>query len=376
MIKYCTDLSKITISVHHFQERCGYCKNGKEAYNEKDLAPKGFCIDAYYTVYPYLLALLYDANFNRKPYDKNLTVSCPNIHNPILIKITFTFKKFKTIINLIEKLSRRFGLPKDAIDKIIKLEVMNDNGHCNLKKGYICNIKIPDIREFCPASFFSIYPLIHLYQRNNFLIQDKAKHNKISFVCPDPKTNVGYDVDLSASSIKNNFCAFIPNLAKFKIVKLGNTDCKIRYWTEKEVTLDKIFLGGICPFIFNIAIPYVITFQNGGYFKWSKNLDTVEAQCPIAMGGVEFEIKNELIDRGRISLLIKRIRGYCPNGHKEGQIYHLDFSKIICIHIFARIFPYLLLLEHKSGIEKHRAGISVSCPFQKKNTSYLLIREK
>ena len=53
------------------------------------------------------------------------------------------------------------------------------------------------------------------------------------------------------------------------------------------------------------------------------------------------------------------------------KLYDLDFSKIICPHLYMRIFPYMLFLEHGVNRDKFGKGIEVSCPIQK-NIKYLI----
>ncbi|MDI6717454.1 MAG: hypothetical protein QMD86_00150 [Patescibacteria group bacterium] len=384
MVKYCTNLEQINVCQHLTKNKgCGYCKTGKEIYNNDALHPKNFCIDAYYAVYPYLLALLYNAKFG-KQLDKNeIVVSCPNASDPTLLKISYRFKKIKFILNIAEKIFRKLGFPKDAIDKLIKLEVLNSGNNCALKKGDECEIKIPDIKELCPASFFSVYPLIHLYNRNESL--KKYGADRIKFFCPDSATDIAYSVNFNENSCQNCtscpkaiqssnnqfFC--LPDLSQFTITSLNDVKCENKLWQKREITLKELMPDSLCPYVFNIAIPYITTFQNGGYFKWSKDINSAQVQCPNPGGKVEFMISRDPNDKSKTSLTVKKTKNYCLLKHKENQVFNFDFSKIICLHLFTRIFPYLLLLEYNKETDIYKDGITVSCPF-KNDIKYVITK--
>lgn len=378
--QYCTDLCSLSISSVLTIKSCGYHKCGGETHNEGSLVPNNFCVDAYYATYPYILAILYDAKFDNATFGEELVLVCPNAKYPTLIKITFEFKKLKLVLNFIEKVARKLGFPKDAIDKTVKLEVINENHECRLDKGDFFNIKIPDMHELCPASFFSLYPFIYLYARNSSIKFSRSEDSKVSFICPDPDTNIVYNFTskvLSTASLEKksktgSSKSYIPDLSKYKVLIENDVECKISSWKRKEVALNKIVPENLCPFVFNIAIPYIVTYLQGGYFKWRKNINDVGVQCPNPEGGVEFEVKREPENNKKIFLTIKKVRGCCSYSHNEGQVYAFDFDQNICIHLFVRAFPFILLLESSSA--KYNEGISLLCPFSKMNAKYKLVR--
>jgi uncharacterized repeat protein (TIGR04076 family) len=381
MALYCADLKGVAVQAHLSKKKCGYCKSGKESYGSDGLVPKGFCPDAFYAVYPYLLAVLYDAKLTGEPFAENLIISCPNPHKPALVKVTFRPKKAKVILNLIEGLSRAIGFPKDAIDKVVTLEVVSENQECGLKKGDSFKVNIPNLKEVCPAAFFSMYPLINLCSRDIRQGAAQPGGDTISFVCPDPKTNIIYDVSVpgkappTGSAAKNKPCDYIPDMSKYKIAVHKYADCRVRFWHEKEIRLNNLIPSGLCPFMFNVAIPYAVTLYNGGHFKWRKDINTVEAQCPSCEGQVAFEIKRDKSDSNRIDLNINKVGGCCPKNHRKDESYSFDFSKVICPHLFVRIFPALLLLEYGNIDEKHKKELMIHCPFTEKDAAYRLYKE-
>src|SRR3989338_6700714 len=157
------------------------------------MIPRGFCFNAYYAIYPYLLAGLYGAKFAPDVYGEGLTIRCICEKNAASIKIVFKFKRFKPVLNLIEKVSRMLGFPKDAIDRTVELEVEESARQCSLSKGAVFAIKTPNSDEFCPASFFSAYPLLYAYLKSDYRYYRASKRG-FGFLCPDPKNNINYNV--------------------------------------------------------------------------------------------------------------------------------------------------------------------------------------
>ena len=366
---------------HLSKKRCGYCRRGNETHTRDELIPQGFCIDAYYAVYPYLLALLYDARFQEK---KRIIVKCPNPDNPARIEISFRPKKMKAILNLIEKISRKLGHPKDAIDKVMAIKVIDAGASCHLRKGDLAWVKIPNMREFCPASFFSLYPFLFQASRSDALPGEAGKIKNVNFACPDPKTNICYTVDLGdakerpngAKGVTEKICFPVSNIAHYRVLTMQRAGCELRSWNKKEVSLDMILPAGICPNLFAVALPYIITFQHGGYFKWSADMQNVSAQCPDPEGGVAFTIDKKSGDGKKLSLTITAVQGCCPRMHKMGQAYELDFSQLVCPHLFIRLFPYLLLREGEKDGGRYKDGIVITCPFEAKDMRYVLIKKE
>ena len=356
-----------------FNKRCGYCRRGKEKYDKQGLTPGGFCVDAMSAIYPYFLALLYDAVFPQDPsVHEGILVRCPNANSPTLIRVSFKYKKLRLLLNILEKFFRYIGFPKDAIDKMMIAEIMNENEECRHRLGRRFIFRIPDIRQLCPASFFSLYPFIHLYARGK-KVSEADGQLALGLACPDPKSNINYLVEpfvkksgsAEISLIIKACCFYLVDLSKYKIVTQDGSG--------SQVSLDKIFPAGLCPTLMNVAIPYIITFQNGGYFKWRKDIHTVEAQCPNSESCVAFEIRRDPSGAKPLSLVIKQVRGKCPKAHREGEIFHFDFSKLICPHLFSRLFPYLLFLELHPERKEYAQGILLEDPLQD-GVKYLLTR--
>ena len=334
--------------------RCGYCRSGKEVYGQDDLSLKGFCADAFYELYPCLLALLYDAKFQQK---RPLVINCPHTALPTFIHLSFKYKWLRIPLNLLEKFFRFIGSPKDAIDKDIVIEVLNENRRCAMPEGSRFVLRIPDIRQLCPASFFSVYPSLPFYKQG------------FSFACPDPKSNISYRVESLGSSegraAGRLFCGV--SVTGYRITSVDSTSCPQALKRKKEMILENLLPRGLCPTLFNVALPYIITFSQGGYFKWRKDIHTVEVQCPDPEGRVSFEVRRNPSGAKDMTLTIKGTQGRCPRGHEERQTFALDAQRLICPYLFTRLFPHLFS-RRAAGEE-----ILLSCPFVQE-AKYLLLK--
>jgi uncharacterized repeat protein (TIGR04076 family) len=361
-MEYCSRTAPFTICQHFEKKKCGYCKTGKEAYNEKNTVTGGFCVDAFYSVYPILLSLLYDGTFDPDLFGNELIIKCPNANHPARIKIGFVNKKLKIVFNLIEKVFRYIGFPKDAIDKMITLEVLSKGEPCILTTGQKKTIKIPDIKELCPASFYSFYPMLYYYCKDASFDTDKLR-----FVCPDPKTNLIYT---PSSSVKNKNASFfcVPSVSKYHFSQI-----EMNPRNPAGLTVDKMLPEGICPCLFNIAIPYILTFAQGGHFKWSKDINSVHVQCPDAEARVNFEVRKE--EGNAVSIHIHQAQGHCLNKHEKGQKYHFDCSNMASLYLFSRIFPFILMLEQEREKNKFPEGIAIISPLDTDKNSYLLSKD-
>lgn len=360
---YCTDLTGLEFSSRLTKKKCGYCKSGKERYGVGSLLPAGFCPDAYYAAYPYFLALLYDARIAEFGSGKEVEVNCPAPQDPSILKVHFRNKKLKPLLNILEKAFRALGMPKDAIDKVMMVEVVHAGANCRLKEKQSIEIKVPDTHQLCPASYFSVYPLAFL--------SAKGHCKAIKFSCPDPETCIEYASQGAAGPV-DECCVYLPDISKYKLVAQENSGCVLREWQGQAIGLEKIMPQGLCLFVLNISIPYLITLRNGGYFKWRKEKSSVKASCPRSYLPVAFKVSSAGAAEENTSILITGAQD-CPVNHFPGQEFKLDLSKMICPHLSVRLFPYLLLMEQEA--DKHREGMEISCSLSRCRAKFLLARK-
>jgi uncharacterized repeat protein (TIGR04076 family) len=144
--------------------------------------------------YPYALSLLYDAQFSwRKKIDKDSVVAqClrpknqmvfmikrvknPHINKALLKK--YQEERYKIIIDFI----RKKGGKKDCSDCL---------GYKNMIVGKGFEFNRGDLSPICPAAFNQMFPYLAA------LLLSGQKKFKVKFACPDPRTNVIFQLGKS-----------------------------------------------------------------------------------------------------------------------------------------------------------------------------------
>lgn len=183
MIKTCYGNFNTRIKVIGFKKGCKYQNKMGEEFTTEQLTPPGLCLHAYHISYPYCLGLFYGI----KNENRNFTmIKCPNPKNPTTFKIYRIPIKNKIIkvVNISKRIiSKITGLPIDPIDKKIYIKVIKRGSKClmnyNIGKEFEFNTK----DGLCPASFYSIYPMI---------LSSKNKSIKVS--CPSHKEKITYRI--------------------------------------------------------------------------------------------------------------------------------------------------------------------------------------
>lgn len=175
------ECQNIEVKVASLNKLCRYHFRQGQKYDQNHLSPSGLCPAAYQAVYPFCLALLYNAKV--APKGKPIKIRCPNPNGYILMEITRKNYLPKSVLFLKEKLEnfvkifRPFELPTNQI----KIKIIDQKG-CPKKYqiGQVFNFNLWSQKEICPAGFAQIYP---------FLTKAKAK-SKILVPCPDDNVAV------------------------------------------------------------------------------------------------------------------------------------------------------------------------------------------
>ncbi len=362
-------INSVSICVDSCKKRCGYHRRGQEQYREGAFSIPGMDLEVFYWLYPYLLSVLYDGQLKGDPYPEEFVIRGGIFGDtPSGYSVGFQYKKTRRVLNLLERLLRRIGLPKDAIDKIILIRGQM------AAAGTVYRLTVPADNQLCPASFFSFYPLYFLLNHGLLISWSKDTPGVMRFSCPDPRTDICYTVGFPAQAKIRTISDYLPDFSGLALSQLNDCSCCLRTWPKQATSLARLLPENLCPFIFNIALPYLLTLQGGGYFKWRKDIDTVVAQCPGTQGKVSFELKAGR-ERGAlmpVALSITGAQGRCPQNHFPGQCFSIDFSSTLCPHLFIRIFPWALLMAHSRERGAFREGISLSCPFEHKSAQYCL----
>lgn len=352
---WCGEIPPIDLVSCRGKKGCGYCRSGKERYGAKGLTPDGMCSAAFYSAYPYALAMIYDARLAGGAYPAPLRVACPAAEDPVILELRPRFRRLKFLRNLAERALRALGFPKDAIDKDIVMEVVESSGKCALVKGRTVILKVPDIADLCPASFFSLYPQL-------------SAGIPGPFICPDPASDIAYTVAGQGTGTAAGCCRLTVDSSRFSLSSHGARGCPLSRPGQGAVPVDRLIPAGVCPALFAIAVPYLLTFQGGGYFKWRKDKFSVQAQCAHGKGPVAFEIRVTDKSRTRFEISIQNAGSGCVYAHRAGQVFAVEPEQLGCLHLFPRLFLFMRMMESAG-----RAGeMSVACPFGGNPSRYRL----
>lgn len=159
----------IAVEVVSMKKKCRYHDTLNQKYAFTDLTD-GVCPDLYHIAYPYALALLYDARFDRSgdcPGSDNseaVEVRCPRGSVTLKLERVQTLPKpVKKAKQMAEKFSEKIlNFPIDKIDYQIKLTVTSVAGSCSFKhkSGDEFQMNLWDKCIMCPATFDALYPMM------------------------------------------------------------------------------------------------------------------------------------------------------------------------------------------------------------------------
>ncbi len=190
--------NNLSVSVVSHSKLCRYYQKPGRIVAKENLVPVGFCLPAYCAVYPSALSLLYDGdNFETLGKEKAADICCPNCQDYAKIQIRTKRNFFSSILNLLEKILRFVGWPKDVLDKSIDIEVTDLKGHClkNLKPGQLFKFNLYNDQELCPAVFYTLFPFWAMLS-NKFLPYWTKDEKEIDIQCPDAGANIIYRISI------------------------------------------------------------------------------------------------------------------------------------------------------------------------------------
>lgn len=184
---YLNRINSLSFSVVSHSRLCRYYKKPGQAIPFENLVPRDFCLPAYYSAYPYALSLLYDGvDFEKLGREKSACLSCPNDKNHVRMQVRTRRNIFSPLLNFLEKTLRWLGLPKDVLDKSIKIETIGLTGNCskNLRPGQLFNFNLYNSQELCPAVFYNLFPYLVMLNKKVFPYWTKDRR-RIDIHCPD-----------------------------------------------------------------------------------------------------------------------------------------------------------------------------------------------
>ena len=176
----CSSSNNLDLEVVNKEGRCNYHTVGAHVCNNH-LVPFGLCDEAYHSIYPYALGLLYGASFQKTNKDE-VVVRCPSKHEYIVLKIYCKRINWKMyLLNIIKNIVNKFKPVSIARHRIV-IEVVEIEGKCDagIKVGQKFDFNLGDLQltlnkiislgsdnSCCPAAFNNIYPFLLWYKDNH-----------------------------------------------------------------------------------------------------------------------------------------------------------------------------------------------------------------
>lgn len=318
--------------------KCRYHKKDQH-YSQQQMVPRGLCIEAFHSIYPFALGLLYGANKNR------FQVMCP--------KGEVIFDVRREPVDSIKKL--KFHLkslidpfyPVDPRKHKVLIKVVECKGIC-LKKhegGQEFEFNQEKRTELCPAAFDSIFPYIYAYETS------KKIPDYCSLSCQDHLTNVVFALkDGSKSKTNPLFCIDKDvNLT----IKSVEGKCPFELKEGQKFKFSDIMPREMCASLFHNIYPYIFTLEQGGSFRFDKKKSMV-VQCPNPKGRLAVNVMRK---DNKNYIKFVQIKGVCPKLTKDIVLPNILSRQFpFCPKLFDASFPYVNALS----ITKNK--IRVSCP--------------
>ena len=189
------EMSKqINVRLSSFDYRCRYFKwPHRENYNNENFGPKDLCVDLFHLSHIFAMASIYANSKNNRP----LSLLCGDKKG--CVKLSVHIKKTKTYLlrKMLISALRLFRINKEVPVFICELVVEESSSECpmKLKKGMKFIYNMGRKYELCPASFDSLYFLIHNTLRGSNFSWGRDRSGKDIAVCPDAVSNAAFSLE-------------------------------------------------------------------------------------------------------------------------------------------------------------------------------------
>ena len=346
--------------------RCRYHKKGLK-YSDSQMIPKGLCAEAFHSIYPFALGLLYRTNSN---YTKDSCfVRCPE--GNVIFEVRRVPKKFlkrmefqlKRIVNII--------YPVDPREYDILISVSESSDTCAMNHGIGQEYEFNQEKktELCPAAFDSLFPFVYATASS-----ENNDSGDYLLSCQDHLTNIVFNVSLNQREEEKEVerdarpgtkqlpCEDFSNI--WISIKSVHGKCDFEFNQGQKFKFEDMVPDGICISAYHNMYPYIFTLENGGYFTFKmKDKNNIVVQCPSSVGRVAVEVmRDNRSSKNHFTVI--QTKGPCPMDMKVDtekvlpDIFSRSSSCSFCPKLFDAIFPYVNKLNLRNGNQP----ITVSCP--------------
>jgi uncharacterized repeat protein (TIGR04076 family) len=304
------------------------------------MAPLGLCQEAFHTVYPESLALLYSGDFAGSNSRK---VNCPRPGGGIVFEVKRVKKRGlirRGELALRKLLSKVY--PVEVLNYDIKISPVAVKGDCpkDMRVNSEYDLNLYSNKELCPAACDSLFPFILPF---SFISGDGIrKMGPGSFVCPDHKTNIVFQLlraDAKLQTSQNSKEVEFPGCLSFQNIQL-----RTGAGAKLSFCLKECLPAGLCYSLFHNVYPYYLTLLHKGYFGWMKDKSSIIAQCPDPDRRVVVEIKRIQADQIRLSVIDRKRE--CPKKMALGDTFLLrqeDYK--LPFRLLRDISPYVNMVN-------------------------------
>ena len=171
-------------TITHLSGGCKYHRRRGQEFDLSQLGPEGLCHYAYFTAYPYVLAMLHDVQWDwMTDNPDHVFTQCPALVNPRVIDIY------------------RERDDDGQLHVYVRIDSINDKVNVDGAKECDCphaggeshEINQGDGKGFCPAAFAQMFPSLAGFMngRSNPFLDDP---NRCIAVCPDNNNNVTFEI--------------------------------------------------------------------------------------------------------------------------------------------------------------------------------------
>lgn len=177
-------VSTPNVTLTHISGGCKYHRNTGETFKLEEMAPKGLCLHAYFTAYPYVLGMLHNVQYDwMTDNPDHVYAQCPALVTPRVIDI---YREHDDDGNL------KVFVRIDSINEEVNIKGAK-KCDCPHAGGETFEVNQGDGQGFCPAAFNQLFPYI-----KNFVAGGTSEFlsdsNEFIGVCPDNNNNVTFKV--------------------------------------------------------------------------------------------------------------------------------------------------------------------------------------
>ena len=145
-----------TVTVGQMSLKCRYHKNENEQFEEGGYLNEFKCMELFHSLYPIVLALMYDAQFS----EDELFLTCPDSENTVKVRLYLEpVTGMYAFVNTIKELLRPLR-PMDVVHSVVCVEVIEVKGECFVGSKVGDVFKVDLTGTMCPQALYSVFPAL------------------------------------------------------------------------------------------------------------------------------------------------------------------------------------------------------------------------